>query len=36
VSDDDDDEPLTVAPAKTRLARTLGVDPSSIKTSVEA
>ena len=35
-SDDDDDEPLTIAQAKTRLARTLGVDPSSIKITVEA
>lgn len=35
-SDDSDDEPLTIAQAKTRLARTLGVDPSSIKITVEA
>lgn len=35
-NDDDDDEPLTIAQAKTRLARTLGVDPSSIRITVEA
>jgi hypothetical protein len=37
-SDDmaDDDEPLTIAQAKARLARTLGVDVSSIKITVEA
>jgi hypothetical protein len=35
-ADDDDDEPLTIAQAKTRLARTLGVDPGSIKITVEA
>ena len=32
----DDERPLTIAEAKTRLARTLGVDPSSIKITVEA
>ena len=31
-----DEESLTIADAKTRLARTLGVDPSSIKITVEA
>lgn len=30
------DEPLTIAQAKARLARTLGVDPASIKITVEA
>lgn len=35
-ADDSDDEPLTIAQAKTRLARSLGVDPSSIKITVEA
>jgi hypothetical protein len=34
--DDDGFEPLTIAQAKTRLARTLGVDPSNIKITVEA
>src|SRR5262245_36789386 len=33
---DDDGEPLTIAQAKARLARTLGVDPGSIKITVEA
>jgi hypothetical protein len=33
---DDNDEPLTIAQAKARLARTLGVDPASIKITVEA
>jgi hypothetical protein len=33
---DADEHPLTIAEAKTRLARTLGVDPSSIKITVEA
>ena len=32
----DREEPLTIAEAKRRLAMTLGVDPSSIKISVEA
>jgi len=32
----EDEQPLTIAQAKTRLARTLGVDPSSIKITVEA
>jgi hypothetical protein len=32
----DDGGPLTIAQAKIRLARTLGVDPSSIKITVEA
>ena len=31
-----DEESLTIAEAKTRLARTLGIDPSSIKITVEA
>ena len=31
-----DEQPLTIAEAKTRLARTFGVDPSSIKITVEA
>ena len=31
-----DDEPLTIAQAKARLARTLGVAPASIKITVEA
>ncbi len=35
-SDDDGGEPLTIAQAKVRLARTLGVDPGSIKITVEA
>ncbi len=35
-ADDQDFEPLTIAQAKTRLARTLGVDPSSIRITVEA
>ena len=37
-SDDaaDDVAPLTIAEAKARLARTLGVDPSAIKITVEA
>lgn len=30
------DQPLTIAEAKSRLARTLGVDPASIKITVEA
>jgi hypothetical protein len=34
--DDDSFEPLTIAEAKARLARTLGVDPGSIKITVEA
>ncbi len=33
---DGGDEPLTIAEAKRRLALTLGVDPSSIKITVEA
>lgn len=33
--DDDSAEPLTIAQAKARLARTLGVDPGSIKIIVE-
>ncbi len=33
---DDGDQPLTIAEAKRRLAITLGVDPSSIKITVEA
>jgi hypothetical protein len=33
---DDDFQPLTIAEAKARLARTLGVDPGSIKITVEA
>lgn len=33
---DAEDESLTIAQAKARLARTLGVDPSSIKITVEA
>lgn len=33
---DADGESLTIAQAKTRLARTLGVDPSNIKITVEA
>jgi len=32
----DDAGPLTIAQAKTRLAQTLGVDPGSIKITVEA
>lgn len=31
-----DDEPLTIADAKRRLAKTLGVDPSNIRITVEA
>ena len=31
-----DEPPLTIAEAKTRLARMFGVDPSSIKITVEA
>jgi hypothetical protein len=34
--DSDDFEPLTIPQAKERLARTLGVDPGSIKITVEA
>lgn len=34
--DADDYEPLTIAEAKSRLARTLGVDPATIKITVEA
>lgn len=30
------EEPLTIAEAKTRLARTLGVDPSNIRITIEA
>ena len=33
---DNKDRPLTIAEAKRRLAMTLGVDPSSIKITVEA
>ena len=33
---DIDEQSLTIAQAKTRLARTFGVDPSSIKITVEA
>jgi hypothetical protein len=33
---DTDNQPLTIAEAKRRLAMTLGVDPSSIKITVEA
>lgn len=33
--DASDDRPLTIAQAKTRLARTLGVDPSSIRITIE-
>lgn len=33
---DDEDKPLTIAEAKRRLAMTLGVNPSSIKITVEA
>ena len=33
---DANDGPLTIAEAKSRLARTLGVDPTSIKITVEA
>ncbi len=33
---DSRDKPLTIAEAKHRLAMTLGVDPSSIKITVEA
>jgi hypothetical protein len=33
---ENDDKPLTIAQAKRRLAMTLGVDPSSIKITVEA
>lgn len=36
MSNDDDEQPLTIAQAKVRLARTLGVDPGSIKITVEA
>lgn len=36
VTTEDDDQPLTIAQAKARLARTLGVDPVSIKITVEA
>ena len=35
-SNADDEEPLTIGQAKARLARTLGVDPASIKITVEA
>jgi hypothetical protein len=35
-SGDDDFEPLTIAQAKARLARTLGVDPNAIRITVEA
>ena len=31
-----DEEPLNIAEAKTRLARTLGVDPANIKITIEA
>lgn len=34
--DDDSFEPLTIAQAKARLARTLGVDPGNVKITVEA
>ena len=33
---DVDEQSLTIAQAKTKLARTFGVDPSSIKITVEA
>jgi hypothetical protein len=33
---DHEDKPLTIAEAKRRLAMTLGVNPSSIKITVEA
>jgi DNA-binding PadR family transcriptional regulator len=33
---EDDEEPLTIAEAKRRLAQTFGVDPASIKITVEA
>ena len=33
---DVDEQPLTISQAKTKLARTFGVDPSSIKITVEA
>lgn len=32
----DDEQPLTIPQAKARLARTLGIDPGSIKITVEA
>lgn len=35
-SDDDSFEPLTIADAKARLARTLGVPEASVKISIEA
>jgi hypothetical protein len=35
-SQGDEEPPLTIADAKRRLARTLGVDPASIKITVEA
>ena len=31
-----DEQPLTIAQAKTKLARTFGVDPSNIRITVEA
>jgi hypothetical protein len=34
--DGDDEQPLTIAEAKRRLAKSLGVEPSSIKITVEA
>ena len=36
ITPDDDDAPLTIAEAKRRLAKTLGVDLGSIKITVEA
>jgi hypothetical protein len=36
MKEDDDSAPLTIAQAKMRLARTLGVDPAGIKITVEA
>lgn len=36
LADESADEPLTIAEAKRRLAKTLGVEPSSIKITVEA
>jgi len=33
---DNKDKPLTIAEAKRRLAQTFGVEPSSIKITVEA
>lgn len=36
IDDADDEPPLTIAEAKRRLAKSLGVEPSSIKITVEA